>query len=106
MSGFGSSILIETAPPTVLACLIRNAGWLYSGLVAATSRTADAAGRAPSFEIIDAVGTLYLLWSLALDSILRCYQLSVCNPVHSQKNSFPGPFTGLVASAPKFNFGS
>src|SRR5215510_12029019 len=37
MSGFGSSIRIEAAPPRLLACLIRNAGWLYSGFVAVTS---------------------------------------------------------------------
>src|SRR5262245_1625915 len=39
---FGSSILIEAAPPRLPACLIRKAGWLYSGFVAVTSRTADA----------------------------------------------------------------
>jgi hypothetical protein len=33
ISGFGSSILIEAAPPRSPACLICKAGWLYSGSV-------------------------------------------------------------------------
>src|SRR5215813_6319876 len=60
MSGFGSSILIEAAPPRVPACLIRNAGWLYSGFVAATSRTADADSSAPSFDVIEIVAIVFL----------------------------------------------
>jgi hypothetical protein len=51
---------IEAAPPSVLACLIRNAGWLYSGFVAVTSRTADADSRTPSFDVIDIVGIVFL----------------------------------------------
>src|SRR5437867_1414256 len=55
MSGFGSSILSEAAPPRLPACLIRNAGWLYSGFVAVTSRTADAESSLPSFDVIEIV---------------------------------------------------
>src|SRR5262245_42144418 len=62
MSGFGSSIRIEAAPPRLLACLIRNAGWLNSGFVAVTSRTADAEGIAPSFDMIETVAIVFLRW--------------------------------------------
>jgi hypothetical protein len=67
--GVGSSILIEAAPPLLPACLMRRAGWLYSGLVALTSRTADADPRAPSFELMDAIAMVVLrvvVGSLAL----------------------------------------
>jgi len=60
-SRFGSSILIEAAPPCSLTCLIRNAGWLYAGFVAVTSRTADAESRAPSFDVIEATVIVFLL---------------------------------------------
>src|SRR5262245_17840923 len=56
MSGFGSSILIEAAPPRLPAWLMRSAGWLYEAFVADTSSTADAESRAPSFEVMDMVG--------------------------------------------------
>jgi hypothetical protein len=42
------------------ACLIRKAGWLYSGFVAVTSRTEDAELRAPSFDVIDIVAMVFL----------------------------------------------
>src|SRR5262245_12095968 len=61
MSGFGSSILIEAAPPRLPACLIRNAGWLYSGFVAVTSRTADADSSAPSLDVIEMVAIVFPL---------------------------------------------
>jgi hypothetical protein len=61
ISGFGSSILIEAAPPRLPACLIRKAGWLYSGFVAVTSSTAEAESRAPSFDVMDIVAILFLL---------------------------------------------
>jgi hypothetical protein len=60
MSGFGSSILIEAAPPRLPACLIRNVNWLYSGLVAVTSRTAEAAASEPSFEVIEVVAIIFI----------------------------------------------
>src|SRR6476659_1831828 len=62
MSGFGSSILIEAAPPLLPACLIRNAGWLYSGFMALTSKTADAESRAPSLVVIVFVAIVFLLY--------------------------------------------
>jgi hypothetical protein len=61
MSGFGSSILIEAAAPRILSCLTRNAGWLYSGFVALTSRTADGELSAPSFDVIEIVAIEFLL---------------------------------------------
>jgi hypothetical protein len=51
---------MEAAPPRLPACLIRNAGWLYSGLVAVTSRTAAAESRAPSFDVIETVPIIFL----------------------------------------------
>jgi hypothetical protein len=59
MLGFGASILIEAAPPSILACLIRNAGWLNSGFVALTSRTADAELSLPSFDVIEIVAIVF-----------------------------------------------
>jgi hypothetical protein len=40
--------------------LIRSAGWLYSGLVAVTSRTAEAEVSSPSFDVIDIEAIVFL----------------------------------------------
>lgn len=50
---------IDAAPPRLLACLVRSAGWLYSGFVALISKTADAELRVPSFDVI--VGVIVVL---------------------------------------------
>ena len=46
------------APPLALACRILKTGWLYSGLVAETSRTDEVDGSAPSLVVIDIVGSV------------------------------------------------
>jgi hypothetical protein len=77
MSGFGSAILIEAAPPRLPACLIRNAGWLYSGFVALTSRTADAELSSPSFDVIETVAIVIppLSWCVLRNNSVRPHLL-------------------------------
>src|SRR5262249_24368260 len=75
MSGFGSSILIDAAPPCLPACLMRNAGWLYSGFVAATSRAADADSSAPSFVVIEIVAIVFPLYVGVLRHLLMFYRV-------------------------------
>src|SRR3954449_6105719 len=72
MSGFGSSILIEAAPPLSPACFTCNAGWLYFLLVALTSTTAEAESSSPSSDVNEDVAIVVLLCLVvAHDSLAR-----------------------------------
>jgi hypothetical protein len=58
MSGFGSSMRIDAAPPRSPFWRIRSAGWLYAGLVALTSTTADEESSSPSSDVKENVAII------------------------------------------------
>jgi hypothetical protein len=47
--------------PPVPSCFTRSAGWLCSGLVAVTSKTAEAEGSVPSLDVMEVVAIALLL---------------------------------------------